>query len=423
MELTDLAKTFNIMAGEIRKREEKLQEARDELERRVKERTLALARANESLQAEINERKSAELGLAEKNELLESMFSSIHLLVAYMDTDFNFIRVNRVYAEADGHTPEFFIGKNHFQLYPNEENEAIFRKVVEKGVPYFVFEKPFEYAGHPERGTTYWDWSLNPVRNPKGEVRGIVLGLVDVTERRYAQDELRKSEQQLRVLSSQLMTAQEKERSYVAQELHDSIASNLAAIKITLENKLSQMGKGPVPPGISLEDIISFVKATIKDLRRIMTDLRPAMLDDLGILPTIQWQCEEFQKIYPNIRIETSLCTQEERLPEPLEITIFRILQEAMHNAAKHSNAKLIRISLESEGGIHLIIEDNGSGFDLEEVTARRSRLNGMGLSSMKERAELSGGKLYIESIRGVGTTIRASWPAGPVTWDRTKSS
>jgi signal transduction histidine kinase len=77
-----------------------------------------------------------------------------------------------------------------------------------------------------------------------------------------------------------------------------------------------------------LEDIISFVKATIKDLRRIMTDLRPAMLDDLGILPTIQWHCKEFQKIYPNIRIETLLCAPQKRLAEPLEITIFRILQE-----------------------------------------------------------------------------------------------
>ena len=147
------------------------------------------------------------------------------------------------------------------------------------------------------------------------------------------------------------------------------------------------------------------------------------MLDDLGILPTIHWHCKEFQKIYPNIRIETSLCTQQERLAEPLEITIFRILQEAMHNAAKHSNADLIRIALESESGIHLIIEDNGTGFDLKEATAGKSRLNGMGLSSMKERAELSGGKLYIESIRGVGTTIRASWPAGPVSRDRTEES
>lgn len=412
LELRDLAKTFNVMAEGIRKREEKLREAHDELERRVQERTRELAKANESLQAEINERRRAEQDLAEKNELLESMFSSIHLLVAYMDTDFNFIRVNRVYAEADGQTPDFFVGKNHFQLYPNAENKAIFRKVVQTGEPAFVFEKPFEYAGHQDRGTTYWDWSLSPVRDPQGQVSGVVLSLLDVTERRHAQEELRKSEQQLRVLSFQLMGAQEKERRYVAQELHDSIASNLAAIKISLENKLSQMGKGPVSSGLRLEEIISFVQATINELRRIMTSLRPAILDDLGILPTIQWHCKEFQKIYPQIRVETSLSAPKERLPEPLEITIFRILQEAMHNAAKHSNADLIRISLTSEKGINLIIEDNGSGFNLKEAASRRSSHSGLGLSSMRERAELAGGKLYIESARGAGTTIRALWPA-----------
>jgi len=412
LELRDLARTFNVMAEGIRKREEKLRQAHDELEKRVKERTLELAQANESLQAEINERRRAEQGLAEKNELLESMFSSIHLLVAYMDTDFNFIRVNREYAEADGHTPDFFIGKNHFQLYPSDENEVIFRKVVETGKPYFVFEKPFAYARHPERGTTYWDWSLYPVKDPQGQVRGVVLSLVDVTERRQAQDELRKSEQQLRVLSFKLMGAQEKERRFVAQELHDSIASNLAAIKITLENKLAQMGKVPLSAGIQLEDIISFVQATINDLRRIMTDLRPAILDDLGILPTLQWHCKEFQKIYPNIRIETLLSAPEERLSESLEITIFRIIQEAMHNVAKHSGADFIRISLRSENGIHLSIEDNGSGFDLKEAAARRSSHSGLGLSSMKERAELAGGKFFIESSPGKGTTIRAVWPA-----------
>jgi signal transduction histidine kinase len=208
------------------------------------------------------------------------------------------------------------------------------------------------------------------------------------------------------------MGAQEKERRYVAQELHDSIASNLAAIKISLENKLAQMGKVPASSDIQLEDIISFVQATINDLRRIMTDLRPAILDDLGILPTIQWHCAEFQKIYPNIRTKTLLSAPEERLAEPLEITIFRILQEAMHNVAKHSNADLNRISLSCENGIQLTIKDNGSGFDLKEVTARRSTLSGLGLSSMKERAELAGGKLYIESSPGAGTTIRAEWPA-----------
>jgi PAS domain-containing protein len=98
------------------------------------------------------------------NELLERVFSSIDLLIAYMDKEFNFIRVNKAYAEADERDPEFFVGKNHFALYPNEENEAIFKKVVETGEPVFLYGKPFAYAEHPERGTTYWDWSLQPVK-------------------------------------------------------------------------------------------------------------------------------------------------------------------------------------------------------------------------------------------------------------------
>ena len=97
------------------------------------------------------------------------------------------------------------------------------------------------------------------------------------------------------------------------------------------------------------------------------------MLDDLGILPTIQWHCKEFQKIYPNMHIETVLSAPEKRLAQPLEITIFRILQEAMQNAAKHSNADRIRISFTDEKGIHLSIEDNGSGMESIYLSAGKS--------------------------------------------------
>jgi PAS domain S-box-containing protein len=129
--------------------------------------------------------------LARANELLERMFSNIDMSVAYMDKDFNFIRVNHAYAEADGQEPEFFVGKNHFALFPNEENEQIFRKVVETGEPYFVYTKPFEYAAHPERGVTYWDWSLQPVKEADGSVGGIILSLMNVTERKRAEEQLR----------------------------------------------------------------------------------------------------------------------------------------------------------------------------------------------------------------------------------------
>ncbi len=141
---------------------------------------------------DITERKRAEEALRETTQLLETILDSTHMLTAYMDPQFNFVRVNRAYAEADERESSFFPGKNHFALYPNAENEAIFRHVVETGQTYFAAAKPFEYAEHPERGVSYWDWSLVPVKNPEGAVTGLVLTLVNVTERKRAEEEIRR---------------------------------------------------------------------------------------------------------------------------------------------------------------------------------------------------------------------------------------
>jgi diguanylate cyclase (GGDEF)-like protein/PAS domain S-box-containing protein len=121
---------------------------------------------------------------------LEKVFSGIHVMVAYLDTSFDFIWVNRAYAQADGHSPEDLVGKNHFTLYPNDENEAIFRRVVATGESFSILEKPFRYANHPERDVTYWDWALEPVKADHGSVEGLVLLLTDVTEKVKARQRL-----------------------------------------------------------------------------------------------------------------------------------------------------------------------------------------------------------------------------------------
>jgi len=175
---------------ERKQAEEEVRSARDELEVRVQVRTSELEDANVALQDEVAFRKEAEKALRESNELLETMFSSIDLLVAYMDKDFNFIRVNRAYAAAGGHEPQYYVGKNHFDLFPHEENQAVFRGVVETGEPFFTYDKPFTYAADPQRGTTYWDWSLQPVHDAEGRTAGVVLSLLDVTERKRAQQQL-----------------------------------------------------------------------------------------------------------------------------------------------------------------------------------------------------------------------------------------
>jgi PAS domain S-box-containing protein len=171
---------------------------------------------------DITQRRQAQRELIRTNELLERFFSSISTLIAYMDRDFNFIRVNDTYAKAGGHPPEFFIGRNHFDLYPNEENQTIFQQVVETGVPFSVLERPFEYAEYPDRGVTYWDWSLQPVKTPGGEVDGLVLSLVDVSERKRAEILLARQNQELRDLS----LAERRQRELAEGLVQATIAVN-----------------------------------------------------------------------------------------------------------------------------------------------------------------------------------------------------
>ncbi len=145
-------------------------------------------------QLAISELKRTEELMGRNNHLLETLFSSIHVMIAYLDSDFNFVKVNKAYAAANQRIPEFFPGRNHFDLFPNEENEAIFRKAVETGETVIYFAKPFE---HPELGVTYWDWRLEPIMGPDGKVEGLIFSLLDVTAQQLAQNELRESARQI----------------------------------------------------------------------------------------------------------------------------------------------------------------------------------------------------------------------------------
>jgi signal transduction histidine kinase len=181
-------------------------------------------------------------------------------------------------------------------------------------------------------------------------------------------EELTRSHQRLQQLAAQLLKAQEEERRRIAQELHDSIGASLGAIKFKMVNAIERMEQGAPALG-SLKDLIPIVQLAIEESRRIMADLRPSMLDDLGILPTISWHCREFEKIYSHIGIEKRMDITEKDVPAPLKTVIYRILQEAMNNIAKHSNANLISLFLKKKDDrIELVIEDNGIGFDMEGI-------------------------------------------------------
>ena len=143
-------------------------------------------------------------------------------------------------------------------------------------------------------------------------------------------------------------------------------------------------------------------------------DLRPSTLDDLGILATISWFCREFQTTYSGILIKQKIQVEEQQIPALLKTVIFRIIQEALNNIGKHSQAGQIRLNLaQKDHHLHLDIRDNGVGFDLKNAFSLDGSTRGMGLAGMKERAKLSGGALTIHSQPGKGTRIQAAWPLG----------
>lgn len=138
--------------------------------------------------------------LHENTEILERVFDNSHISIVYLDAKFNFIRVNSTYAADCGHPEDFYPGKNHFAIYPHEENERIFRQVVASGNPYTVHDKPFEFPDHPEWGVSYWDWSLQPIKDEQGQVEALVFCLQNTTARKASQLAMEESERKYREL-------------------------------------------------------------------------------------------------------------------------------------------------------------------------------------------------------------------------------
>jgi signal transduction histidine kinase len=214
------------------------------------------------------------------------------------------------------------------------------------------------------------------------------------------------------MLSAQLLTAQEVERKRIAGELHDGISQSLSALKFCLENSLGLFERYGIEKGMPvLRGLIPKMQQEIEEVRRISMGLRPST-STTGIVPTIAWFCREFRGIYHNIQLDTRIDIEEHQVPSRIKAVVYRIVQEGLNNVVKHAQADTVCIELHhTTPTLVLRISDNGHGFDLNEITDQAASSRGMGLSSMKERAENSGGSLSIVSSRISGTSIQVSWP------------
>ena len=251
-------------------------------------------------------------------------------------------------------------------------------------------------------------------RDEHGRLEGVSLLAQDSSAWTSSTAALRVARNELLLHASQHMTIQENERRRIAADLHDGLGQSIGLVIISLENIANLLGRGePAKAAECVNRLNPKVRDTLDELRRIAMNLRPATLDSLGILATVSWHLREIEAACPGIRIERKVSLNETDVPNSLRTPIFRILQEAGSNAIKHGGADRITVSLSKVRGVlELAIEDNGKGFD-PGTSIRNRRLNrGLGLQSMRERAELSCGVCEIKSKPGKGTEIRVRWPA-----------
>jgi PAS domain S-box-containing protein len=212
--------------------------------------------------------------------------------------------------------------------------------------------------------------------------------------------------------SCQILNAQEAERKRIATELHDGLGQSLSLIKFELEHALARVNSNAnVEAAATIEGLIPKVKRALDEVRHIAMNLRPSTLDDLGILATLSWFLREYGSVYRSIVVDKAIEVRESDVPDALKLPIYRIVQEALNNAAKHSRATRVCVRIWKEAGmLRLLIEDDGVGFDPGEVAARRGPRKTCGHAGTRDRVQLSGGNLNIESMPGAGVRIGITW-------------
>ena len=228
-------------------------------------------------------------------------------------------------------------------------------------------------------------------------------------------DRLKESQQREAMrgeLFRRIVAAQESERQRIARDLHDETGQSLTAIGLGLRGLESRLARDPAQASATLHELQGLTADSLKELQRLMMDLRPSHLDDLGLSAALRWYCGKIEERYP-LRISVDIGGDERPLDDAVKIAIFRIVQEALNNVLKHSQAAYVRIGLDYiEKGMRASIRDDGCGFDLDKVRAIQSSSRpSLGLAGMQERAALLGGAVNVQSRPGQGTMVEAYIP------------
>lgn len=353
------------------------------------------------LEERIAERKRVEAALRESEERYRELFENARDAIYVHDLDGNYISINRAAEKLCGYTRDEILGRNFADFIADQHidsvRDCLFSKLA-RG------ETTYEVVVIAKGGRRVPVEVNSRAIYQEGVIVGVQGTARDITERKQTQDTLR-------MFSRQLIEAQEDERRRISRDLHDQIGQALTAVKLNLHS----VQRVCAEPEAShcIKDNIDAVDEALRLVRDLSIDLRPPLLDDLGLPTALCWYLDRYARrsgLTAEVQIE--MLNQNERFSRELETACFRIAQEALTNVVRHARARHVSLQLaRKESLLEMIIKDDGVGFDLAALCKRASRAATLGLLGMQERAHAAGGQVHIHSAPSDGTKIRFTVP------------
>lgn len=361
-----------------------------------------------SIIKDISERKKSEIELRDSESKFKMLFNNANdaVFVTQLSDEKSygdFIEVNEVACKRLGYTKEEFL-----QLSPsaivsqksiNDFNINMTRLRKEDHVIYDLVHRAKDKKLIPVEINSHLF-----LYNEKPTVLSIAR---DITERKQAEEKLRRTSKLLRELATHIQSIREEERTMIAQEIHDELGQVLTALKIQVSLLANKLNKDQEPLKQKINSLAEMIDSSVESVQKISAKLRPGILDELGLIAAIEWQTEEFEKM-TNINCSLVLPKEELNLEKDKSTAIFRIFQESLTNIARHSEATRVQLSLLNyQSNIYLEIQDNGKGITQEQIKDFKS----LGIHGMEERALVFGGQVSIEGIAGKGTKVKVEIP------------
>jgi PAS domain S-box-containing protein len=360
-----------------------------------------------SVARDVSDRKQAESALRERDEILRLFVEHSPAAIAMFDNEMRYLVASRRWSEDYGLGDQNIVGRSHYEIFPEipERWKAIHRRCLAGAVERSE-EDPFVRAD----GRTDWvRWEVRPWRQASGEIGGIIIFSEVITATKEAEHRIAADAERLEQLSRRLLAAQEDDRRRVARELHDEIGQLLTVVKLDLQAVLRQGGASALAP--ALKEGMDSIDRAVARVRDLSLDLRPSMLDDLGLVPALRWYAQRQGELL-GIGTVLSLPETLPRLPGEIETACFRVAQEALTNVARHARARRVELTLTAKAReLRLTVRDDGAGFDPEAQRRAAPAGGGFGLLGMRERVELAGGEFRLASTPGAGTTVEARFP------------